>query len=544
MPMKVESRSSVRPQNRGSQRPAWFGDPPSGGDVAGGLGNRVNAGLQAAVQPQCTLRGVTNGIRLASGSFLLNNDLQVMANEISNTNQKALQINLDAKRYGTFAEIGAGQEVARWFFRAGGASGTVAKTISAYDMAVSDAIYGTAERYVSRQRLHSMLDHEYDLLLQRLGTTRGDKTAFFVFANTVATRCFSRHAEGHGWLGVKFQAQPGEPPSEIIIHVRLLDEENLREQESLGIIGVNLIHGAFYHYSEPEKLIASLMDNLSRKRSEVDMIKFSGPAFANVDNRLMALQLVKQWLTDAAMFTADGEAVIPGEVLYQKPVLVERGSFRPITNPMLDMLERAQEQFVQEESLKGEPPVVVMEMTLRQLQVGEAIPPRDFLDRVDTLSALGKMVLISDFFRYHRLVAYLSRHTQKTIGLPLGLVRLRDVLDEKFYTTLEGGLMESLGQLFKNGAKLYVYPSLDRATGKLVTVENLEVAPHLRHLYLHLVENRFVENIRNYNPDYLAVYSGDVLNKIQAGDAAWEKLVPPPAVETIKRKGLFGYGQK
>ncbi len=467
-----------------------------------------------------------------------------MANEMLNANQKALKINLDAKRYGTFAEIGAGQEVARWFFRAGGAAGTVAKTISAYDMAVSDAIYGPAERYVSRQRLLSMLDHEYDLLLQRLGKTRGDKTAFFAFANTVATRSFSRRGEGHGWLGVKFQTQPGEPPSEIIIHARLLDEEIVREQESLGILGVNLLHGAFYYYNEPEKLIALLLDNLSRKRSEIDMIKFSGPAFANVDNRLMALQLVQQWLTDAAMFTANGDAVIPGEVLYHKPVLVERGSFRPITNPMLDMLERAQEQFVQEESLKGETPVVIMEMTLRQLQVGEAIQPRDFLDRVDTLSALGKTVLISDFLRYHRLVSYLSRHTQKIIGLPLGLVRLRDVLDEKFYTTLEGGLMESLGQLFKNGAKLYVYPSLDRATGKRITVENLEVVPHLRHLYTHLVENRFVENIRNYNPDYLAIYSSDVLNKIQTGDASWEKLVPPPVVEIIKRKRLFGWSEK
>ena len=258
----------------------------------------------------------------------------------------------------------------------------------------------------------------------------------------------------------------------------------------------------------------------------------------------MALQLVEQELTDTAMFTADGETVVAGELLYKKPVLVERGSFRPLTNPMLDMLERAQEQFLQEESLKGEPPVVITEMTLRQLQVDDVIDHRDFLDRVDTLSALGKTVLISSFLRYHRLVMYLSQYTQKTIGLPLGLVRLRDVMDESFYTDLEGGLMESLGQLFKNGAKLYVYPSLDRKTGKLTTVENLEVAPHLRHLYAHLVENRFVENIRNYNPEYLKIYSGDVLAKIKAGDASWEKLVPPPIVQVIKAKRLFGWNEK
>ena len=324
----------------------------------------------------------------------------------------------------------------------------------------------------------------------------------------------------------------------------MFDRENVREQEALGIIGVNLVHGAFFHHDEPPQLIGRLMDNLSRDRIEVDMIKFSGPCFAGVDNRLMALQLVEQELTDTAMFTADGETVVAGEVLYKKPVLVERGSFRPLTNPMLDMLERAQEQFLQEESLKGEPPVVITEMTLRQLQVDDVIDHRDFLDRVDTLSALGKTVLISSFFRYHRLVMYLSKYTQKTIGLPLGLVRLRDVMDESFYTDLEGGLMESLGQLFKNGAKLYVYPSLDRQTGKLITVENMEVAPHLRHLYAHLVENRFVENIRNYNPDYLKIYSGDVLEKIKAGDVTWEKMVPPPIARVIKAKRLFGWSEK
>ena len=340
-----------------------------------------------------------------------------------NTAQKALQINLDATKYGMFAEIGAGQEVARWFFHVGGAAGTVAKTISAYDMAVSDAIYGPSDRYVSRKRLQAMLDYEFDLLLQRLNPTRGDKCTFFVFADTVATHSFSRQTDGHGWLGIRFQTEPRGAPSEIIIHVRMLDRENVREQEALGVIGVNLIHGAFFQHRRTGGIDRPLMDNLSRDRVEVDMIKFSGPAFAGVDNRLMALQLVEQGLTDAAMFTADGETVVAGEVLYKKPVLVERGSFRPLTNPMLDMLERAQEQFLQEESLKGEPPVVIMEMTLRQLQVDDVIDHRDFLDRVDTLSALGKTVLISNFLRYHRLVMYLSHYTQKAIGLPLGAGR-------------------------------------------------------------------------------------------------------------------------
>jgi hypothetical protein len=461
------------------------------------------------------------------------------------TGQKALQINLDAKRYGTFAEIGAGQEVARWFFHVGKASGTVAKTISAYDMAVSDAIYGASDRYVSRKRLQAMLDREFDLLLQRLDKSIGDRRTFFAFANTVTTKHISKAGEegGHGWLGIKFQNLPRSAPSTIIIHARMLDWETARQQEAIGTLGVNLIHGAFYQHVEPERLIGSLLDSLSWQRIEVDMIKFSGPAFAGVDNRLMALQLVQQWLTEAAMFTAEGESVIPSELLYKKPVLLERGSFRPLTNPMLDMLERAQEMFVQEPALQGEPPVVMFEMTLRQLQVGDAIDHRDFLDRVDTLGALGKPVLISNFLRYHRLVTYLSRHTQKPVGLPIGLVRLRDVFDEKFYTDLPGGLMESLGQLFKNGAKLYVYPSLDKKTGQLTTVENMEVAPHLRHLYAHLVENKFIENIAGYNAEMLKVYSGELLAKIHAGDESTANFVPPQIFELIKAKKLFGWAQ-
>ncbi len=461
------------------------------------------------------------------------------------TGQKALQINLDAKRYGTFAEIGAGQDVARWFFHVGKASGTVAKTISAYDMAVSDAIYGASDRYVSRKRLQSMLDREFDLLLQRLDKSIGDRRTFFAFANTVTTKHISKAGEegGNGWLGIKFQNLPRSEPSTIIIHARMLDWETARQQEAIGTLGVNLIHGAFYQHVEPERLIGSLLDSLSWQRIEVDMIKFSGPAFAGVDNRLMALQLVQQWLTEAAMFTAAGESVIPSELLYKKPVLIERGSFRPLTNPMLDMLERAQEMFVQEPALQGEPPVTMFEMTLRQLQVGDAIDHRDFLDRVDTLGALGKPVLISNFLRYHRLVTYLSRHTQKPIGLPIGLVRLRDVFDEKFYTDLPGGLMESLGQLFKNGAKLYVYPSLDKKTGKLSTVENMEVAPHQRHLYAHLVENKFIENITGYNAEMLKVYSGELLAKIQAGDESIAKFVPPQIFELIKAKNLFGWAK-
>ena len=460
-----------------------------------------------------------------------------MPNEKLDTNQKARHINLDANRYGTFAEIGAGQEVVRWFFRAGGAARTVAKTISAYDMAVSDAIYGPTDYYVSRQRLRSMLDYEYDLLLERLDKTRGGQTAFFVFANTVATR----REGGQGWLGIRFQAESGSDPSEIIIHVRMLDRENIRQQEALGVIGVNLIHGAFYSYRAPEALILSLLDELTWERVEVDMIRFSGPAFAGVDDRLMALQLVRQGLTEAAMFTARGEPVQWAEVLHQKPVLVQRGSFHPVTKATLDVLERALEQFVQEPGVAGETPVVLMEMTLRHLAAGGAIDERDFLYRADMLSALGKTVLISNFRRFHRLAAYLSRYTHQPLGLALGASKLAEIFDESFYNESEGGLLGGLGQLFKNPARLYVYPHLDLESGQKLMVENFPVPPHLKHLYAHLLENRFIQGIRNFNADLLPIRSRDVLARIQSGDASWEQQVPPVIADIIKHDRLFGY---
>lgn len=464
-----------------------------------------------------------------------------MAAETPSPAQKALTINRDARKYGTFAEIGAGQEVARWFFHVGGAAGTVAKTISAYDMAVSDAIYGPTNRYVSRQRLQAMLNHEFDLLLERLAAARGDKCTFFAFANTVATHSFSRKEEGHGWLGIKFQTEPRGQPSEIIIHVRLLDKENVRQQEALGLIGVNLIHGAFYHQPSPEKLIRALLDNLTWERIEVDMICTAGPAFTGVDDRLLSLQLVTQGLTEAAMFTANSEPVQWSEVLYKKPVLVQRGSFRPVTNATLDVLERAQEQFIREPALEGETPAVLMEMTLRQLTTGEAIDHADFLQRADLLCALGQTVLISNFRRFHRLTAYLSRYTSRPLGLAIGASKLSEIFNESLYNDAEGGLLGGLGQLFKNDTRLYVYPSYHFASGRTSTVENFVIPGRLRHIYQHFRENEDIQDVNPSNPDFLRIRSQDVLDKITARDAAWEKLVPPPIVEVIKAKKLFGY---
>jgi len=271
------------------------------------------------------------------------------------------------------------------------------------------------------------------------------------------------------------------------------------------------------------------------------MIRFAGPAFAGVDNRLMALQLVQQDLTEAAMFTAKGEAVQWAEVLYHKPVLVLRGSFLPMTKATLDVLERALEHFVREPDLEGESPVVLMEMTLRQLTTGEQIDETDFLNRADMLSALGKTVLVSNFRRFHRLAAYLSRYTKRSIGLAVGASKLAEIFDESFYNENEGGMLGGLGQLFKNPARLYVYPHLDLASGHKLTVENFPIPPQLTHLYAYLRENRFIQGIENSSANLLSIRSQDVLSKIRSGDSSWEQLVPPLIVEIIKHDKLFGY---
>lgn len=457
------------------------------------------------------------------------------------THQKALQINLDPSKYGTFAEIGAGQEVARWFFRVGGAAGTISKSMSAYDMIVSDAIYGPTERYVSRSRLNKMLEYEYQLQWDRLSAKRGDTTKFFVFADTVTARGYKNRDESHGWMGLRFQTEPRSEPSQIIIHVRMLDHENLQQQEALGIMGVNLVHGALYHFSDPVVLLESLLDNLTRERVEVDMIKFSGPAFLHLDNRLMSLQLVETGLANSAMFTADGEVVQAAEVLYKKAILVERGSFRPVTRTTLDMLNCAQAQFVQEPGVQGEEIVVLMEMTMRNLATESGIDQKDFLERVDILCKLGKSVLISNYGEYYRLAQYLFRYTKKMIGIVMGVPSLREIFDEKYYSDLEGGILESFGRLFKNALKLYVYPFQDATTGSIITANNLRVAPHLQHLYAYLLENHFIQAVKDYNECYLPIFSREVLARIKKGDPGWELMVPPQVAAMIKERKLFGF---
>lgn len=483
--------------------------------------------------------------------------------ELLTTNRKALTINLDERKYGTFAEIGAGQEVARVFFQAGGASGTIAKTISAYDMNFSDAIYGKAPRYVSRERLGLMLDHEYNLLIERLAAQRSERTTFFVFADTVATKGYKGTNDAHGWMGVRFQTEPGSAPSEVLAHVRMWDKENVMQQEALGIAGTNLMYAAFYYRDDPKRFVESLVDNLGTARLEVDMLKFSGPAFAQVDNRLMTLFLVQHGLTNAVMFGPDGDVLQPSEVLYKKAILVERGSFRPVTHVNVDMLNCATAQFVQEPQVKGKDVVVIMEITMNNLLAAGELDARDFLSRVDLLGELGFATMISNYSEYYRLTSYFRRYTKEMIGVVMGINNLLEIFNEKYYEHLEGGILESFGRMFKNAVKLYVYPmrqeAFDRylngggvaapgshvghafAANVLITAKNVYIADHLRNLYNHLLENHYIDTLVGFDREVLNIFSRDVLQRIRDSDPSWEQMVPTTVASAIKKRRLFGY---
>ncbi|WP_438969710.1 TonB-dependent receptor [Methylophaga sp.] len=465
-----------------------------------------------------------------------------MENKHLSTGAKALEVNLDPVRYGSFAEIGAGQEVVRWFFRVGAAAGTIAKSISAYDMKVSDDIYGKAARYVCRGRLEDMLDLEYDLNIERLSEQRGDSSAFFAFADTVSARNYHGTNECHGWLGIRFQVEPHAAPSEIIIHVRMLDNENSLQQEALGIIGVNLIYGALFCHHNPDMLVKSLLDNLTTDRIEVDMVDFHGDAFMHVDNRIISLRLVQLGLSDAAMFSADGRVLQPSEHLRKKNVLVERGRFRPVTHVNIDMLNAARKQFEAEDDSSPEETISIMEITMHNLHTGgDSIDLEDFLSRADVLEAAGHTVMISDYPEYYRLATYLSRYTQRRIGLTMGAHSLIDLFNEEYYSSLQGGILEGFGRLFKNNVKLYIYPYKDAETNSLFKVADLKVHNSQKYIYEYLKQGNFIEQIEEYNEQYLHIFSPDVLKMILNNESGWEALVPDVVAEKIKEQRLFGY---
>ncbi len=465
--------------------------------------------------------------------------------DIPSIKRKALRINLNANIYGTFAEIGAGQETARNFFRSGGASGTIAKAMSAYDKDFSDAIYGIEKdsRYVTEPRLKKMLSHEIDLIEDRLTREKHPEKLFFAYANTVATIDFAKKFKGHGWVGVKFQLGPLEEFNEIILHVRFKETDARLQQETLGKLGVNLIYGAYYLNDNPKELLSSLYDNIEKDQIEVDTINFSGPRFMYVDNRIMSLHLVSNGFTNAVMFGPDGNNILPAQQLYKANIFTLRGSFRPVTKVNMDMYEKSIEIFLQDKKVKPEKTKIIFEITLANLMADGELNERDFLDRAELLCSLGHNVMISTFKEYYKLVEYFSEFTKKRMGMVMGVYSLIQIFDEKYYRDLSGGILEAFGKLFFKDLKVYLYPIIDKETGDLITSENVKVHPRMKELYKFFKYNGKIVDIANYNPDILNIFSRTVLKMISEGEKGWEEMLPKGIAEQIKDKRLFSYSK-
>ena len=463
-------------------------------------------------------------------------------NAVPSVKSKALRINLNTDIYGTFAEIGAGQETVRNFFRAGGASGTIAKTMSAYDKDFSDAIYGAEKdgRYVTESRLKKMPRHEIDLVEHRLSRAKHPNKIFFTYANTVATIDFSKKFKGHGWVGIRFQLDPLEDYNEIVLHLRFKETDATLQQETLGILGVNLIYGAFYLNDNPKELIKSFYDNLDHHKLEIDMINFSGPRFMYVDNRLMSLQLLKYGMTNAVMFGPDGNNMLPAQVLYKKNILALRGSFRPVTKVNMDMFEKSKKLFFAENKVKEENTQVIFEITLSNLKQEGEINERDFLDRAELLCSLGQNVMITNYQQYYKLVEYFSEFTKARMGLTMGVYNLIEIFDEKYYRDVSGGILEAFGKLFYRDLKVYMYPYHDQKTDEYITSENLKVHPRMKELYKFFKHNGRLVNIDDFNKDIMDIFSRTVLKMIKNGEKGWEEMLPEGVPQIIKQKRLCG----
>ncbi|ARN72800.1 nicotinate-nucleotide adenylyltransferase [Oceanicoccus sagamiensis] len=460
-------------------------------------------------------------------------------NKTISTQQKALEINLDEGKYGTFVEIGAGQEVARQFFSAGAAAGTVAKTMSAYDMQISDVIYGKTGAYVSKERLEQMLSREFELLNDRLAETRPKNTQFFSYAATVTAKSFQQKSECHGWVGIQVQLYPEAPPSEIVLHVRMLDEDNHSQSEALGILGVNLLYGAFYYKDKPKWIIESLLDNIASKRLEIDLIHFSGPYFSEINNRLMNLHLVRSWCCRAVMFDTDGSSIVPGSALRKKDVMVMRGSYKPPTKVHLDMSNCGVEQFKNIGGLTGRGVLTVAEITMSELASDDEQDDASFLARVDLLVKLGYTVLISDYLRFFRLRSWIRNYTDNRIGIVISAHDFKPIFDEAFYDGLEGGILAAMGKLFSDDTHVYVYPA--KINGELVSLDNVKVPEKVRHLLNHLVVNKSLIAIENYKEENLHILARELVKKLPHGRGDWEQCLPEGVAEEIIDKRLFGY---
>ncbi|MCB9332211.1 MAG: TonB-dependent receptor [Lewinellaceae bacterium] len=460
-----------------------------------------------------------------------------MPRQILETEQKALEINLDDGLYGALAEIGAGQEVARHFFQAGAAAGTIAKTMSAYDKTVSDKIYGPEYkgRYVCESRLYKMLDHEFNLMEDRLRQVRPDQS-FFAFADTVSAINYDKTIPGNGWLGLRFQLQPGAPPNDVVLHVRMLDKDNRLQQQAIGILGVNLIYGCYRFHNDPEVLLQSLLDNL-HNRVAIDLVRMQGPDFEQVDNRLVCLWAVKNGLTEVMMFGPDGLPVHASELLYKKSILIARGSYRPPTLVQQDMVRCAYAQFVAEPDVDAERAFFLTEITLDNLRADGELSEKDFLDRADILGMLGQTVILSNCLQHKKLIAYFQNYRVPRIGLAMGARKLQIILHETCANNADN-LLGAFGELFPRHVRFYVYPAR-KDNGELLTAKTVDVPDDIHFLYKHLIDHRNIVDVQGFNPGILDIFHKDVLQMIRAGKPGWEEKVPENVAHLIQEKRLF-----
>ena len=452
------------------------------------------------------------------------------------TTQKALEINLDQTIYGAFAEIGAGQEVVRHFFRASGGARTIAKSMSAYDMNISDDVYGRAERYVSCERLKTMLAREYELLQSRLDA---DERAFFSFANTVQTRS----SAGDGWVGVRFQHEVDSSFSEVVLHINMFDRSSIQQQEAVGIVGVNLLYACYHHRGKcGEEFVRSLMDNISSERMEIDMIHVQGDAFEGEDSRLWSLELVKQNRCYSVMFNPEGEALLAKDCLYTKNILICRGGYRPPSRLGVDMMNKAAADFKKHLTPdEREHLIILPEISVSSLLERGRVNNRDFLARVDLLGALGYHTLISNYQEYAGLCRHLASISKKEAAIVLNYYNLEEMLDEKNYLVHAGGLLGGMADILGRRSRLYCYPGWDDESGRELSGENVGADGEIKHFVNYLKLKNRLNFIKTADPDCVRIWSREVLKMIQGGRKGWEDMVPEVVRERVIQERLFGY---
>jgi hypothetical protein len=462
---------------------------------------------------------------------------------VLSTKEKSVHINIDSNYYGAIAEIGGGQETVRHLFQAGGASNTVAKSISAYDKLFSDHFYnqGNPARHVAEDRLRKMIDHEYGELIEILDKKNNRK--FFAFANTVETLNFAKTNHGNGWLGIAVEGNDRYHPNKMFIHLKLHENDTLLQQNTLGALGINLIYGGLFQWEDPRDVLLSLLDNLDTGRVEVDYVSVEGPDLGWVDNRLLNLMLVSNDMTPAIMFDQSGKVQQPGELLYKKNVIVLRGYFRPINNLVMEFIEDSLANFKRDEDYRPDNTIAFCEISLKYLIQNKKVNEKDFLNRVDLLNKMGQSVMISKFYRYFQLVKYFAQFNLIKLRLVVGLPTFDKIMDPSNYTDLHGGLLEAMGALFQEKVKVYLYPYIDMNSGEVIYPEDSHFSESNRMLWQYLNATKKILVLKSIQPKTLEISSEYISGLIENGDESLINFVPEKVYQLIKQNKLFGYNR-